>query len=68
MIKKFLELILASELNHKAREYVEGGFKMSRDKVFVEVGSFYVNDLEDERGHRLCLEIQLEVDQKVYRM
>lgn len=67
MIKKFLELILASELNHKAREYVEGGFKMSRDKVFVEVGSFYVNDLEDEKN-RLWLEIQLEVDQKVYRM
>lgn len=47
MIRKFSYLILVIELNRKSWECVEEGFKMMRDKIVAKVGSYYVNDLEN---------------------
>lgn len=48
MIRKFSDLISASELNVNARECVQEGFKTMSDKIVADVGSYYVNDLENE--------------------
>ncbi|KAI5647969.1 hypothetical protein M9H77_33974 [Catharanthus roseus] len=50
ILRKFSNLIFASELNINALEYVEEGFRMMKDKSASEVGPYYVDNLENEVG------------------
>ncbi|KAI5674097.1 hypothetical protein M9H77_14461 [Catharanthus roseus] len=50
MLKKFSDLIFASELNVNAQECVGEGFRVMKDKIIIEVGPYYVDNLEIEGG------------------
>ncbi|KAI5648243.1 hypothetical protein M9H77_34248 [Catharanthus roseus] len=50
MLRKFSDLISASKLNINARQYVEEGFRMMKDKIIAEVGIYYVDNSENESG------------------
>ncbi|KAI5671364.1 hypothetical protein M9H77_11728 [Catharanthus roseus] len=55
MLRKFSDLIFASELNINAQEYIEKGFRMTKDKISSKVGPYYevsssnINDLVGRR-------------------
>ncbi|KAI5676360.1 hypothetical protein M9H77_07310 [Catharanthus roseus] len=50
MLRRFSDLISTSELNINARECIEEGFRMLKDKIAYEVGHYYVDDLDNEVG------------------
>ncbi|KAI5681872.1 hypothetical protein M9H77_03100 [Catharanthus roseus] len=50
MLRKFLDLISASELNINARECIEEGFRMMKDKIASEGGPYHVDNLDNEVG------------------
>ncbi|KAI5661784.1 hypothetical protein M9H77_21107 [Catharanthus roseus] len=50
MFKKLSNLISASELNLHARECVEKGFRMMKDKIASKVGPYYIDNSNNEIG------------------
>ncbi|KAI5666793.1 hypothetical protein M9H77_16646 [Catharanthus roseus] len=48
ILRKFLDLISASESNMNARECIEEGFKMMKGKIIAEVGPYYMDNSENE--------------------
>ncbi|KAI5654443.1 hypothetical protein M9H77_31630 [Catharanthus roseus] len=48
MLRKFSDLIFATELNMNARECIEEVFKMMKDNIIAEVGPYYVDNSENE--------------------
>ncbi|KAI5667640.1 hypothetical protein M9H77_17493 [Catharanthus roseus] len=50
MLRKFSNLISANELNMNARECIEEGFRMMKDKIASEVGPYYVDSSNNEVG------------------
>ncbi|KAI5667073.1 hypothetical protein M9H77_16926 [Catharanthus roseus] len=50
MLRKFLDLIFANELNMNAQECIEEGFRIMKNKIIAEVGPFYIDNLENESG------------------
>ncbi|KAI5677173.1 hypothetical protein M9H77_08123 [Catharanthus roseus] len=48
MVRKFSNLISASELNMNAWECIEEGFIMMKDKIITEVGPYFVDNSENE--------------------
>ncbi|KAI5683310.1 hypothetical protein M9H77_04538 [Catharanthus roseus] len=48
MLMKFSDLISASKLNINARECIEEGFRMMKDRIASEVGPYYVDNSDNE--------------------
>ncbi|KAI5676569.1 hypothetical protein M9H77_07519 [Catharanthus roseus] len=48
MLRKFSHLISVSKLNINARECIEEGFRMLKDKIASKVGHYYVDDSDNE--------------------
>ncbi|KAI5649155.1 hypothetical protein M9H77_35160 [Catharanthus roseus] len=48
MLRKFSNLIFASESNMNVGECIEEGFKMMKDKIIAEVRPYYVDNSENE--------------------
>ncbi|KAI5671307.1 hypothetical protein M9H77_11671 [Catharanthus roseus] len=48
MLRKFSNLISTSDLNMNARECIEEGFKMMKDKIIAEVVPYYMDNSENE--------------------
>ncbi|KAI5666432.1 hypothetical protein M9H77_16285 [Catharanthus roseus] len=50
ILRKFSDLIFASELKINARECIEEGFSMMKDKVASKVGPYYIDNSENGVG------------------
>ncbi|KAI5666241.1 hypothetical protein M9H77_16094 [Catharanthus roseus] len=48
MLRKFLDLFSSSELNVNARECIEKGFRIIKDKIIAKVGPYYVDNSKNE--------------------
>ncbi|KAI5664448.1 hypothetical protein M9H77_23771 [Catharanthus roseus] len=49
MLRKFSDLISASEWNINAWEYIEEEFRMMKDKIVTEVGTYFIDNLETKK-------------------